>query len=179
MMTIEVGVWIALAVSLVVLAKTIWDLSQRQSTKSERVEPRHTQAFTPPTPPLTHSNATSQDYLWISDYHLMLLPRMIRKASPFLPVAFFVRAHTSTRTRHTQALTSHPPLTHSNATSQDYLWISDYHLMLLPRMIRKASPSLHIAFFVYTHTSTRTRHTQAFTPSPTQQRHLPRLPVDI
>jgi FtsZ-interacting cell division protein ZipA len=39
MMTIEVGVWIALAVSLVVLAKTIWDLSQRQSTKSERVEP--------------------------------------------------------------------------------------------------------------------------------------------
>ena len=38
-MTIEVGVWIALAVSLVVLAKTIWDLSQRQSTKSERVEP--------------------------------------------------------------------------------------------------------------------------------------------
>ena len=38
-MTIEIGVWIALAVSLVVLAKTIWDLSQRQSTKSERVEP--------------------------------------------------------------------------------------------------------------------------------------------
>jgi MFS superfamily sulfate permease-like transporter len=38
-MTIEVGVWIALAVSLVVLAKTIWDLSQRQATKSERVEP--------------------------------------------------------------------------------------------------------------------------------------------
>lgn len=38
-MTIEIAVWIALATSLVVLAKTIWDLSHNQSTKSERVEP--------------------------------------------------------------------------------------------------------------------------------------------
>lgn len=38
-MTIEVGIWIALAISLVVLAKTVWEFSQRQSTKSERVEP--------------------------------------------------------------------------------------------------------------------------------------------
>ena len=38
-MTIEIGVWIALAVSLVVLAKTVFDFSRRNSTQTQRIEP--------------------------------------------------------------------------------------------------------------------------------------------
>lgn len=38
-MTMEVGVWIALAIALVVLAKTIWDLSARKQNSVARIEP--------------------------------------------------------------------------------------------------------------------------------------------
>ena len=38
-MTMEVGVWIALAIALVVLAKTMWDLSARKQSPVARIEP--------------------------------------------------------------------------------------------------------------------------------------------
>ena len=38
-MTMEVGVWIALAIALMVLAKTMWDLSARKQNSVARIEP--------------------------------------------------------------------------------------------------------------------------------------------
>lgn len=38
-MTMEVGVWVALAIALMVLAKTIWDLSARKQNSVARIEP--------------------------------------------------------------------------------------------------------------------------------------------
>src|SRR5699024_737896 len=113
---------------------------------------------------VTAAAAAPEPTVWVQDYNLLLLPKLLRNLRPNLPIGFFLHIplwpllhdrvvppeyHREWWNSYVEINQRFAEVTAAAAAPEATVWVQDYQLLLVPKLLRKLRPDLTIGFFLH------------------------------